>query len=63
MHHVCRLEKEAGVILLGTGGSIQPMSETNMETSCVINEKKAMHPFAYRTHTHSLGEQHLIDGV
>lgn len=49
------------MILLGTGGSIQPMSEANMETSCVINEKKVMHPFAYRTHTHSLGERHLTD--
>jgi peptidylglycine monooxygenase len=53
---VGRLEKEAGVLLLGTGGSIQPMSEEKMETSCMINEKKVLHPFAYRTHTHSLGE-------
>jgi peptidylglycine monooxygenase len=51
-----RLEKEAGVILLGTGGSIPPMSVEKMETSCVITEKKVIHPFAYRTHTHSLGE-------
>jgi peptidylglycine monooxygenase len=54
--HVGRLEKEAGVLLLGTGGSIQPMSVEKMETSCMINEKKVLHPFAYRTHTHSLGE-------
>lgn len=54
--NVGRLEKEAGVILLGTGGSIPSMSVEKMETSCIINEKKMIHPFAYRTHTHSLGE-------
>ena len=52
----CRLEKEAGVILLGTSGSIPPMSVEKMETMCEIDEKKVIHPFAYRTHTHSLGK-------
>ncbi|PNF35453.1 Peptidylglycine alpha-hydroxylating monooxygenase [Cryptotermes secundus] len=57
LHYTERpLEKEAGVLLLGTGGSIEPMSVEKMETSCMINEKKVLHPFAYRTHTHSLGK-------
>ncbi|KAJ4434434.1 hypothetical protein ANN_22996 [Periplaneta americana] len=56
LHYTERpLEKEAGVILLGTGGFIRPMTVEKMETSCTIHEKKVMHPFAYRTHTHSLG--------
>jgi len=36
------------------------MSVEKMETSCMIKEKKVIHPFAYRTHTHSLGEWHLV---
>lgn len=27
-----------------------------METLCQIREKKTIYPFAYRTHTHSLGK-------
>jgi peptidylglycine monooxygenase len=46
----------AGVVLLGTGGAIPPMSVTNMETECAVTEKKAIYPFAYRTHTHTLGK-------
>lgn len=45
----------AGVILLGTGGLIPPNSTTYMEASCEIQEPKTIYPFAYRTHTHSLG--------
>ncbi|XP_071449206.1 peptidylglycine alpha-hydroxylating monooxygenase [Hetaerina americana] len=57
LHYTERpLDKLAGVILLGTGGSIQPMHKEHMETSCVIRENKVIHPFAYRTHTHSLGK-------
>lgn len=51
-----RLNKSAGVLLLGTAGSIPPMSIEHMETSCEINENKTIYPFAYRTHTHSLGK-------
>lgn len=50
------MSKLAGVVLLGTSGSIGPMKTEHMETSCKINEKKTIHPFAYRTHTHSLGK-------
>ncbi|XP_018325983.1 peptidylglycine alpha-hydroxylating monooxygenase [Agrilus planipennis] len=50
-----RQNKLAGVILLGTGGAIPPNSITHMETDCKINEDKIIYPFAYRTHTHSLG--------
>lgn len=49
------MKKRAGVILLGTGGMIPPMKTEKMETVCSIKEKKTIYPFAYRTHTHSLG--------
>jgi peptidylglycine monooxygenase len=47
--------KAAGVFLLGTNGYIMPKSTEYMETACTINEPVILHPFAYRTHTHSLG--------
>lgn len=50
------MKKQAGVLLLGTGGMIGPMKTEHMEVVCDINEKKTMYPFAYRTHTHSLGK-------
>ncbi|KAF5284750.1 hypothetical protein FQA39_LY04475 [Lamprigera yunnana] len=51
-----RRNKLAGVILLGTGGAIPPNSVTHMESDCRIYENKTIYPFAYRTHTHSLGK-------
>lgn len=42
-------------MLLGTGGTIPAKSVTHMEVSCSIKEQKIIYPFAYRTHTHSLG--------
>lgn len=44
------------MVLLGTGGRIAPHSVEHMETSCEIKERKVIHPFAYRTHTHQLGK-------
>ncbi|ODM90245.1 Peptidylglycine alpha-hydroxylating monooxygenase [Orchesella cincta] len=49
-------EKLAGVYVLGTGGSIKPNSTTFLETACVIEEHKTIYPFAFRTHSHSLGK-------
>jgi len=48
--------KRAGVLLMGTGGVIPAMTTVHMETACLITEDKIMYPFAYRTHTHSLGK-------
>ncbi|XP_046662518.1 peptidylglycine alpha-hydroxylating monooxygenase-like [Homalodisca vitripennis] len=48
--------KLAGVYLLGTAGMIPPMTTEHMETACAISENKTIHPFAFRTHTHSLGK-------
>ena len=50
------LRKLAGVLLMGTSGVIPPMKKEYMESACEINEKKTIYPFAYRTHTHSLGK-------
>lgn len=50
------MKKLAGVILLGTGGIIPPRKITHMESACLMTEHKTIYPFAYRTHTHSLGK-------
>lgn len=50
------MPKQAGVLLLGTAGSIPAKKTENMEVACQINEKKTIYPFAYRTHTHALGK-------
>ncbi|XP_013175976.1 PREDICTED: peptidylglycine alpha-hydroxylating monooxygenase [Papilio xuthus] len=51
-----RMRRQAGVLLLGTGGYILPNRVEHMETACPIIEDKVIHPFAFRTHTHSLGQ-------
>ncbi|CAG0891566.1 unnamed protein product, partial [Cyprideis torosa] len=48
--------KTAGVLLMGTGGVIGPKSTTHMESACRIDEDKVIHPFAFRVHTHALGQ-------
>ncbi|KAJ8664331.1 hypothetical protein QAD02_005993 [Eretmocerus hayati] len=48
--------KLAGVYLMGTMGGIAPKTVEYMETACPLRENKTIHPFAYRTHTHSLGK-------
>lgn len=48
--------KRAGVLLMATNGEIGPMKTEHMETACEITEDKTLYPFAYRTHTHSLGK-------
>lgn len=55
-----RVNKRAGVLLLGTQGSIPAKSIEHMETSCKISQPILMHPFAFRTHTHKLGK--LVTG-
>ena len=50
------MTKQAGVLLLGTAGIVPPMTTEHMESACEINEAKTIYPFAYRTHTHSLGK-------
>ncbi|XP_063836317.1 peptidylglycine alpha-hydroxylating monooxygenase [Ostrinia nubilalis] len=49
------MHRQAGVILLGTGGVIPANRVEHMETACTIRENKVIHPFAFRTHTHALG--------
>merc|ERR1712018_1055929 len=49
------MPRTAGVLLLGTGGSAPPHSTTYFETACEIEDQRKIHPFAFRTHTHSLG--------
>lgn len=47
--------KLAGIYLLASGGVIGPHSKVTQETACQMNQKTVMHPFAFRTHTHSHG--------
>ncbi|XP_023347961.1 peptidylglycine alpha-hydroxylating monooxygenase isoform X2 [Eurytemora carolleeae] len=47
--------RSAGVYFVGTGGLIPPQSTTHMEAACTLRENLEIHPFAFRTHTHSLG--------
>lgn len=51
-----RMRKQAGVLLMGTSGTIEAMKTEHMETACQISENKTIVPFAYRTHTHALGK-------
>lgn len=46
----------AAVLLLAAGGRIPPKKITKMDVECKIYEDKVIYPFAYRTHTHSLGK-------
>jgi peptidylglycine monooxygenase len=46
----------AGVLLMGTAGLAPKHSTTFFETACHINDARHIHPFAFRTHTHSLGK-------
>ena len=48
--------KTAGVLLLGTSGFAPAKSTTFFETACQMNDDREIHPFAFRTHTHSLGK-------
>lgn len=49
------MPRQAGVLLLGTAGSIPAHHVEHMETACTITEDKIVFPFAFRTHTHGLG--------
>lgn len=49
------LKHQAGVYILETDGEIEPGTLDYFEAACEMNEKKMIHPFAYRTHTHKLG--------
>ena len=50
----------AGVLLLGTGGMTPPHATTYFETACEVEDDRDIHPFAFRTHTHKLGEGTLF---
>jgi len=50
------MPKTAGVYLMGTAGSIPAHSIEYMETECQYNGRQELHPFAFRTHTHTHGE-------
>lgn len=48
----------AGIFLLGSGGSMKPGAKaTSVYSACKFPGPKAIHPFAFRTHAHSLGKQ------
>lgn len=49
-------QRRAGVYLLGTGGQIPAHNTVYMETACMYTENFDIHPFAFRTHAHTLGQ-------
>ena len=49
------MPRTAGVLLLGTGGSMPAHSTTYFETACAVEDQREVPPFAFRTHTHSMG--------
>ena len=56
LHYTDQVQPQtAGVLLMGTGGLAPKHSTTFFETACKINDARHIHPFAFRTHTHSLG--------
>ena len=55
--------KIAGVLLLGTGGLAPPRSTTFFESACEIEDGRKIHPFAFRVHTHALGEERKIKSL
>jgi peptidylglycine monooxygenase len=50
------MPKQAGVLLMVTGGKIDKKANEKFETACLIDEDVELHPFAYRTHTHKNGK-------
>ncbi|KPM11572.1 peptidylglycine alpha-hydroxylating monooxygenase Y71G12B.4-like protein [Sarcoptes scabiei] len=50
------ITKLAGVLLMATGGRIEPKSEEYFDSACMMDEPMSIHPFAFRTHTHKLGK-------
>ena len=48
---------------MGTGGKAPAKTTTFFETSCEIEDPRTIHPFAFRTHTHSLGKKLFINDV
>lgn len=51
-----QMPKTAATLLMVTGGEMAPHTKEHFETACVIDEDVVMHPFAFRTHTHSHGK-------
>lgn len=50
------MPKRAGVYLLATSGSIPAHSVEYMEAACPVQTDLVIHPFAFRTHAHKLGQ-------
>lgn len=54
LFHLYSITKFAGVVLLGSGGFIQPNNVTFLETACKNNEYKTIHPFAFSAYTNAV---------
>ncbi len=47
----------AGIYLLGSGRTVRPGSDdVRVDSACKFLGSKSIHPFAFRTHAHSLGK-------
>lgn len=50
------INKLAGVLLMATDGRINGKTTEHFEAACPNEEPIEIHPFAFRTHTHKLGQ-------
>lgn len=44
----------------GSGGVLRPQSDRNFDIACTLNEKRDIHPFAYRVHAHQHGKKYFF---
>lgn len=54
------VSKSAAILLVKTDGRIPANTSQTMDGACPLTEDLIIHPFAFRTHTHSLG--HVVSG-
>ncbi|XP_042144944.1 peptidylglycine alpha-hydroxylating monooxygenase-like [Ixodes scapularis] len=54
------VRRRAGVLRIRAGGMIPARHWENMEVACQFKDNITLYPFAFRTHTHSLGK--LVTG-
>ena len=53
----CRQQFIAGIYILGSGGQLKAgQDEVYIDAACKFTGPKTIYPFAFRTHSHSLGE-------
>ncbi|XP_055346332.1 probable peptidylglycine alpha-hydroxylating monooxygenase 1 [Paramacrobiotus metropolitanus] len=55
LHTMDELPRQAGVIVMMSNGRVPAKHDETVDIACPLMEYSELHPFAYRTHTHTLG--------